>query len=195
MRLIWVLQISSASFCSDSYPWQRARMVCHWEVPWHLLERQTAAFPGSPKQEVDPYMTGGLWDGGFLWQKEDLTLQKNKCQKQPHEPLCMAPVTDRKVHFWLHVEILGQRFSVLGSSLSWTENKTMSSVLKPGYETFKNTQRRKIFIPAELNISNLYLLGQHNILISKNPSSKLSCWSFDGVLKDIINHCNDSWRK
>lgn len=51
----------------------------------------------------------------------------------------------------------------------------MSSVLKPGYETLKNTQKGKIFSPAELNISNLYLLGQQNILISKNPTLKLNC--------------------
>lgn len=67
------------------------------------------------------------------------------------------------------------RFAVLFSRLLIMENKNKSSFLKPGYETFKNTQRRKTFTAAVLNISNLYLLGQQNISISKNPSLRLNC--------------------
>lgn len=100
-----IINRNLGGFCSHSYPWQRARMAFLWEVLWHLLERQTAAFLGSPRHEASP-----LYHWRYLrWRLPVAKGRSDFTEKQmPETAPCIVSVTDINVHFWLHVEILGQ---------------------------------------------------------------------------------------
>lgn len=177
MRLIWVLPHKQklVGFCSLSSPWERARMACSGKCP------DTPSW-------LDSCFSWISWTRLLIFIELKVSEMEDSCSKRKiwlYRKIMPKTAPWVSVHGFSHRQKCafltaygGSRttrrlsFPVQFSRLLLMENKNMSSVLKPGYETFKNTQR-KIFIPAELNIRNLYLLEQQNILISKTPS--LNC--------------------